>query len=143
MAKRLYRFLCLAGIAFWMGGFTFYALVVFPTGNHLLGSIGKGWGPKRVTQWRNVLGGMSMGILVRGVRRSRLLAASWLVMAAALIALYALHRRLDVLIDGSLREVSDETRFYRWHQAYLVAVTIQWSAAVIHLWGLVAAPLDE
>ena len=143
MAKRLYRFLCLAAIAFWMGGFTFYALVVIPTGNHLLGSIEQGLVTQQVTQWMNLLGVLSLAILLPGVRRSRLLAASWLVMAAALIALYALHRRLDVLIDGSLREVSDETRFYRWHQAYLVAVTIQWSAAVIHLWGLVAAPLDE
>jgi len=27
--------------------------------------------------------------------------------------------------------------FYGWHQAYLIAVTIQWVAAVVHLWCLI------
>ena len=32
MAERLYRFVALAALAFWIGGTTFYALVVVPTG---------------------------------------------------------------------------------------------------------------
>ena len=133
MVSRLYRFACIAAIAFWMGGFTFYALIVIPVGNRLLGSIEQGLVTQQVTNRMNLLGVASLAILLPGVRKSRVLATSWLVMAAALAALYWLHPRLDALIDGSLRIVSDEPRFYRWHQAYLAAVTVQWSAAVIHL----------
>jgi hypothetical protein len=139
MRALAYRFVALAALAFWMGGFTFYALVVIPTGNHLLSSIEQGLVTQQVTQWLNLLGILSLTILLPGARRSRLLAISWFVMAAALVVLYWLHPHLDALIDRSLRAVSDETRFYRWHQAYLAAVTIQWSAAVAHLWGLTAA----
>jgi hypothetical protein len=143
MVDRLYRYVCLVALAVWMGGFTFYALVVIPTGNHLLGSIEQGLVTQQVTQWMNLLGVLSLAILLPGAWRSRWLGASWLVMAAALATLYWLHPRLDALIDGSLRVVSDEARFYRWHRAYLAAVTIQWSAAVVHLWGLTAARRDE
>src|SRR5262245_552626 len=136
MARRLYHFISLAALAFWMGGFTFYALIVIPTGNRVLGSIEQGLVTQQVTQWMNLLGVASLAILLPGARRSRWLAASWLIMAAALAALYWLHPRLDALIDGSQRVVSDEARFYRWHQAYLVAVTVQWVAAMAHLWGL-------
>jgi len=139
MVERTYRFLCLAALAFWMGGFTFYALLVIPTGNHLLGSIEQGLVTQQVTQWMNLLGLASLAILLPGARKSRLPALSWLVMAAALAVLFWLHPRLDGLIDGSLRIVSDNTQFYRWHQAYLAAMTVQWSAAVVHLWGLTVA----
>src|SRR6476469_7728720 len=109
MASRLYRFISLAALALWMGGFTFYALFVIPTGNHLLGSIEQGLVTQQVTQWMNLLGVVSLLILLPGAWQSRLLATSWLVMTAALAVLCWLHPRLDALIDGSLRVVSDET----------------------------------
>jgi hypothetical protein len=136
MAERLYRFASLAALAFWMGGFTFYALIVIPTGTRLLGSVEQGLVTQKVTQWMNLLGALSLAILLPGARRSRWCALSWLVMALAQIVLFWLHPRLDALIDGSLPAVSDETRFYRWHQAYLVTVTIQWAAALVHLWSV-------
>jgi hypothetical protein len=135
MAKRVYRFACLAALAFWMGGFTFYALIVIPTGNRLLGSLQQGLLTQQVTQWMNLSGVLTLAILSPGARRSKLLAASWLVMATSLAMLFWLHPRLDALIDASIPAVSDES-FYHWHQAYLVAVTIQWSAALVCLWGL-------
>jgi hypothetical protein len=138
MGDRLYRFARLAALAFWMGGFTFYALVVIPAGNRLLGSIEQGLVTQHVTQWMNLSGVLALAILLPSVRRTRWLAGTWFVMAAALAMLFALHPRLDSLIDGSQRAVTDETRFYRWHQAYLAAVTIQWSAAVVHLWSMTA-----
>jgi hypothetical protein len=117
-----------------MGGFTFYALVVVPIGGRILGSIEQGLVTQQVTQWMNLLGALSLAILLPGSQRSRWLALSWLVMALTLGILVWLHPRLDALIDGSLHAVSDESRFYRWHQAYLAAVTVQWAAAVVHLW---------
>lgn len=138
MRARFYRFLSVAALAFWMGGFTFYALVVIPAGNRLLGSIEQGLVTQQVTQWMNLSGVLALAILLPGARRTRWLVGTWFVMAAALAMLFALHPRLDSLIDGSQRAVTDETRFYRWHQAYLAAVTIQWSAAVVHLWSMTA-----
>jgi hypothetical protein len=138
MVERIYRFVNLAALAFWMGGFTFYALIVIPIGNRILGGNEQGLVTQQVTQWMNLLGVASLGILLARARTSRLLAGSWLFMAGSLAVLYWLHPLLDALIDGSLRAVSDEARFYRWHQAYLAAVTVQWLAAVVHLWGLTA-----
>lgn len=140
MVERLYRFVCLAALAFWMGGFTFYALVVIPIGNHLLGSIQQGLLTQQVTQWMNLSGLLGLAILLPGAQRSRWLAASWFVMAASLAMLFWLHPRLDALIDPSTKVISDHREFYRWHQGYLAAATIQWSAAIIYFWCLAIGP---
>src|SRR5262245_27055345 len=136
MGKRLYRVLCLAAIAFWMGGFTFYALVVIPIGSRMLGSVEQGMITQRVTHWMNLSGVLTLCILLPGVRRKPMIMGSWVVMAVVLVALYWLHPRLDALIDNSAHALSDGLRFYRWHQLYLATVTLQWCAAVVHLWGL-------
>src|SRR4029078_753286 len=102
-----------------MGGFTFYALVVIPVGNRLLGSIEQGLVTQQVTQWMNLLGALSLAILLPGSQRSRWLALSWLVMALTLGILVWLHPRLDALIDGSLHAVSVGWRFYSLDHAYL------------------------
>ena len=139
MAERLYRFACLAALAFWIGGFTFYALVVIPTGNRLLGSIQQGLLTQQVTHWMNWMGLLTLTLLLPGARQSKLLAASWLVMAGSLLVLFWLHPRLDALIDATIPAVTGHD-FYRWHQAYLIAVTIQWSAALFHLWFTTGSP---
>jgi hypothetical protein len=54
-------------------------------------------------------------------------------MSGSLVALFWLHPRLDALIDASARTLTGDN-FYQWHQAYLITVTIQWSAAVFYLW---------
>src|SRR5437868_13356779 len=133
----LYRFLCIAALAFWMGGFTFYALVVIPIGNHLLGSIEQGLVTQQVTGWMNLAGVAALAILLPGARQSRSRGGAWLVMATTLAVLFCLHPRLDALIDGSQRIVTDDTRFYRWHQAYLAVVTVQWCAAIVYLWTII------
>src|SRR3954470_5010449 len=110
MVERLSRFASLAALAFWMGGFTFYALVVIPTGNHLLGSIEQGLLTQQVTKWMNFSGVLALLILAPGTRQRRWLGGAWLVMAAALAVLFWLHPRLDALIDGSERIVTDDAR---------------------------------
>src|SRR5205809_4730310 len=99
MGERVYRFACLIALAIWMGGFTFYALVVIPTGNHLLGSIRQGLLTQQVTQWMNLIGIATLAILLPGAWRCKGRAGSWLVMAASLALLFWLHPRLDALID--------------------------------------------
>ncbi len=135
MVERIYRFACLTALAFWMGGFTFYALVVIPIGNRLLGSIQQGLLTQQVTQWMNLIGLLTLALLLPVARRSRWLAADWLMMAACLLGLFWLHPRLDALIDRSIPAVTGDN-FYQWHQAYLVVVTTQWIAALVFLWWL-------
>jgi hypothetical protein len=142
MAKRLYRFACLAALAFWMGGFTFYALVVIPTGNRLLGSIQQGLLTQQVTHWMNLIGLLTIALLLPGARHSKWPATSWLVMSGSLVALFWLHPRLDALIDTSAPAVTGDN-FYHWHQAYLITVTIQWSAALFHLWWLTTEKVQK
>lgn|SRR5262245_45501708 len=138
MGKRLYRVARLSALAFWMGGFTFYAVLVIPIGSRVLGSIEQGLVTQQVSQWMNLCGLLALVILLPGARWTPWLACSWIVMAASLAVLFWLHPRLDGFIDNAIRAVTDEARFYRWHQVYLAAVTIQWCAAMVHLWGLTA-----
>jgi hypothetical protein len=142
MAKRLYHFACLAALAFWMGGFTFYALVVIPAGNRLLGSIQQGLLTQQVTNWMNLLGLLTVALLLPAARHSKWLATSWLVMSGRLVALFWLHPRLDALIDRTTPAITGDN-FYQWHQAYLVAVTIQWSAALAYLWCVTGAAMPK
>jgi hypothetical protein len=121
-----------------MGGFTFYAVFVIPIGSRLLGSVEQGLVTQQVSKWMNLCGLLALTILLPGARRTPWLAGSWTFMAASLAALLWLHPRLDALIDSSLRAVTHEARFYRWHQVYLATVTLQWCAAIVHLWGLTA-----
>ncbi|MBW8883441.1 MAG: hypothetical protein JF612_01410 [Planctomycetia bacterium] len=86
-----------------------------------------------MTQWMNLSGLLALVILLPGARQTKPLALSWLTMAASLCVLFWLHPRLDALIDASIPAVTGDN-FYRWHQAYLVAVTVQWAAAMVFLW---------
>jgi hypothetical protein len=138
MVDRLYRFVRLGSLAFWMGGFTFYALVVIPTGNRVLGGSEQGLVTQQVTHWMNSAGVLALAILLPGACRGRWLAVSWLVMAVTLAALFWLHPRLDRFIDVSIKAVTNQAGFYQWHRAYLVVVTLQWCAALVHLWFLTA-----
>ena len=139
MAERIYRFFAIIVLAFWMGGFTFYAVVVIPLGTRVLGSSEQGLLTQQVSVWINWIGVVALAILFLSAWRSRWAFATWLVMAAAQIALLWLHPHLDKLIDKSAQAVVDHGQFYQWHRAYLIVATIQWLAAVLHLWWMTAA----
>src|SRR5437660_1623910 len=66
------RFLVLAALMFWQGGFTFYAGVVVPVGREVLGSDrDQGFITRQVTEYLNLAGGIAVAVL------------AWDVMAAA------------------------------------------------------------
>ena len=136
MAERLYRWVALAALALWIGGTTFYALVVVPTGTWLFGSVEQGLLTEQVTRQLNAIGLVCLLVLLPAAWRSRLLAASWVVLALALAALFGLHPQIAATIDRAHREVSDHARFYFWHRAYLLTTTVQWLAGLATLWGL-------
>jgi len=138
MGERLYRFASIVALAFWMGGFTFYALVVIPIGHKLLGKGHQAEITQQVTYWLNLSGILTLVILLPAVRRSKLLVASWVVMLVTLVLLFGLHPRLAAFMSPEDVAV-DRRQFYRWHQAYLLVSTVQWLAALAYMWGFCAS----
>src|SRR5438445_319875 len=134
----LRRFLVLAAIAFWLGGFTFYVSVVVPVGTDVLGSaMQQGLITRRVTAWLNLAGAcalvpLSLDALTddRSAWRHRARLALWALVAVCQAALFVLHRHLDAMIDPEEMTVSDPAAFYRLHRAYLWLHTAQWFAAL-------------
>lgn len=142
------RFLFVSGVAFWLGGFTFYGSVVIPTGIKVLhGHVMQGFITQQVTEWLNVSGAVALPILlwnmlaiwsVRGRWARWTLVATWAVMAAVQVELFLLHPALDRLLDPQAREVLDYDRFDMLHRMYLTSSTIQWAAGMLHVWCSVA-----
>ena len=141
------RMLAIMLLALWWGGFTFYALVVVPTGHQVLRSkVRQGFITQQVTNQLNILGAVTLALLLwqwAATRRaaptpgwSRAAILSWAVLAATLAVLFWLHPRLDALLDAEHRSVIDDTKFYALHRIYLVVATVQWLAGLVHLVSL-------
>ena len=145
------RLLAVLLLAVWWGGFTFYALVVVPTGHQVLRSkVRQGFITQQVTNQLNVLGAVTLALLLwqwAATRRvapapgwSRAAILSWAVLAATLALLFWLHPRLDALLDAEHRSVLDDGKFYALHRIYLVVATVQWLAGAVHFASLLAEP---
>jgi hypothetical protein len=142
------RFLFMAAVAFWIGGFTFYTTVVIHVGHAVLGSqLKQGFITQRVTGWLNVAGAVVLPVLlwntvaiwrVRGRVLQILLMSTWLVMAAVQVELFALHPVMDRLLDARARAVLDYNRFDVLHAVYVTSSTVQWAAGLLHVWCAVA-----
>jgi hypothetical protein len=132
------RFLVLAALFFWQGGFTFYASVVVPIGQSELGDLEQGFLTRRVTNYLNLSGAIALATLawdcvascdsMRWRRRTR--AGLWLIQAVTLLALLWLHGRLEDLLVVEYRTVYDFRIFRRLHRLYLWISTVQWAATV-------------
>jgi hypothetical protein len=136
MSGRLYRFVALAVIAFWIGGTTFYALVVVPTGTRVLGGTEQGFLTEQVTRQLNWIGVACLAVLAPNVRTSKLSIASWSALAVTLAILFWLHPRVATYLDHTDRYVTNDTAFYQWHRAYLLVTALQWLAGLGQLWSL-------
>jgi len=139
MAERVYRFVAVAVLALWIGGTTFYAIVVVPTGTRQFGSMEQGLLTEQVTRQLNWIGVGCLLVLLPVAWKSRAGAASWIVLAASLAALFWLHPRLAAFIDHSNHVVTNPDAFYRWHRAYLLVTAVQWLAGLVHLWCLTSS----
>ncbi len=135
------RFLVLAALMFWQGGFTFYAAVVVPVGQEELGShLAQGFITRRVTNYLNLAGAVALVPLAwdvaraadPSVRRRRGRGLCWLGMTAALVALIWLHPHLDSLLDLDSQTLLDRARFRPMHRWYLWISTVQWALAVAY-----------
>lgn len=138
------RFLVIAAIAFWLGGFTFYAGVAIPMGVEVLGTHrAVGFITERVTNWLNVGGGAALLILLWNLRADwpkagkwlrRLLLGTWLLMACIELELVGLHPVMDHLLRTNPRQILNEGRFGLLHHVYLISTTVQWMLGVLHVW---------
>jgi hypothetical protein len=139
----LLRFLTIAAVAVWFGGFTFYSTVVIATAQEVLHShIRAGLITQQVTNWLNLISLPALAIcsanliwLRKSPSRKWLLVliASFGAMAALQVALFAFHPVLDRQIVN--REIGDEGVFFKLHRVYLVLSTAQWLATQGYLWS--------
>src|SRR5205085_6888698 len=114
----------------------------------VLGSrVKAGFITREVTHWLNLAGAFALPILLwnllsigrLGRNRLRIGLGLWLVMAAAQVALYVLHPKLDRLLDLQARDVLEPRALRALHRLYLWTATVQWAAALVYLaWALAA-----
>jgi hypothetical protein len=142
----LRRFLAIVALMFWQGGFTFYAAVVVPIGQKVLGShLEQGFITREVTWYLNVAGAVALGVLAvelqwAGKPRQLQLKcrwALWLAMGLVLLMLILAHPALNTLIDVDAHVISDRRRFRALHRIYLWISTLEWLLAGIYLWLMV------
>ena len=142
------RFLVLAVLLFWQGGFLFYAAVVVPIGQEILTSgATQGFITRRVTVYLNVAGGVALMPLLADVLaggdksklRKRLRLLAWGGLAATLVVLVWMHPRLDVFLDTDMQVVEDMRGFRPWHRWYLWTSTLQWGLGVVYVILMLAA----
>lgn len=144
------RFVVIAAIAWWLGGFTFYAGVAVPVGMEVLGSHKiVGFVTQRVTNWLNVGGVIALAVLLWNVvlsqkgRVGRLrstLWATWILMAAIQVELIVVHPTMDrLLAPRPTRMILDEGRFDSLHRVYLISSSIQWAIGLLHVWCICLA----
>lgn len=135
------RFLVLAVLVFWQGGFTFYAAVVIPVGREVLGAHrAQAAITRQVTNYLNVAGALALAplawdaVAARGAsqRRYVLRWGCWAGMALTLALLAGLHLHLDALMDQDTTAGADRPTFYAAHRWYLLVSTLQWACAVAY-----------
>jgi len=137
------RFLMLCALGWWLGGLTFYSLVVIRASHQIVGNHTKvGFITQKATAGLNAIGVGALALMLwngaascRGVGpwTRRGLAATWLAAVAAHAWLYVLHARLDAMLDFQVRQVQAGARFHGPHELYLIATSIEWFASLGYL----------
>jgi hypothetical protein len=138
VALLLRRFLVLVALMFWLGGFTFYASIVVPVGQKLLGPGQQGLVTAKVTNYLNLSGVLALTILAwdlavlkDGPRRRRLLWFCWAGMVLTLGLLVYFHQVLAAMMPHKPDSV-DAGSFRTMHSLYLWTSTVQWSCGVAY-----------
>jgi hypothetical protein len=147
------RTLVVLGLCLWFGGFTFYTLVVIHTGHRVFGGMEEvGFLTQAVTRWLNLIGAGVLCLMLWNVfagwhRQSRLirgtLLSTWLLAAGIEVALFALHPRLDALLDPQTRSIVSRQSFKSLHLLYMNLSTTQWVATIVYVWASVWAWRSE
>jgi hypothetical protein len=139
----LRRFLALVALIFWQGGFTFYAAVVVPVGQQVLGShLEQGFITREVTWYMNIAGAVALAVLAGEMLasdqslqlRNKWRWALWIGMVGALFVLVIAHARLNAFIDVDAHAITERAHFRVLHRIYLWISTLQWVFGWIYLW---------
>jgi hypothetical protein len=144
-ARPLWRRYCYVLLmAAWMGGFTFYALIVIPTAERVLDSMrDTGFITQQVTRWLSLIGAgvllIFFWLLAADWRKQppRLrfgLAATWTVMVLAQAGLFITHPLIDRFLETQGHKLHHHEQFDQMHTVYLVFATVQWCAALLQIW---------
>jgi len=131
-------------MAAWMGGFTFYALIVIPTAERVLDSMrDTGFITQQVTRWLNLIGAGALLILLwflaadwrtQSPRMRFGMAATWCLMLLTQAGLFVVHPLIDRFLELQGHKLHNYEQFARMHTVYLVFATVQWSAALLQIW---------
>ncbi|HEY7425804.1 MAG TPA: hypothetical protein VH682_16360 [Gemmataceae bacterium] len=140
------RFLVLAVLFFWQGGFTFYASIVVPVGQRVFGHLRQGFVTRQVTVYLNLAGAVALAVLLGDLLLAREGAAwrqrgrwfLWAGMLACLLLLFWLHGRLDELLVTKGRLILDLEAFRGRHRLYLWISTVQWALGLLYLFLILA-----
>lgn len=135
------RFAVLAVLMFWQGGFTFYAAIVVPRGQEILGPSQQADVTRQVTNYLNVSGGVGLVILAwellaqprRTKVSGRISWGAWAGMLLTLLSMVWLHPRLEKLMDA---ERFDHDTFHPSHRIYLWLSTLQWFFCLVYMTGI-------
>jgi hypothetical protein len=137
MLSAIRRYVVILAVGLWLGGFTFYAAVVVPTGADVLGSSeAQGFVTREVTRHLNEIGIAALAILLWNaiVERGKLLFATWLGMQLAQLALLLIHPRLDAMLNPVTHDIAPD--FHLVHEVYLWIAATQWGLGLVHVWCL-------
>ncbi|HJN66943.1 MAG: hypothetical protein GY783_12275 [Gammaproteobacteria bacterium] len=137
----LRRYVLILALGLWVGGFTFYALIVLPASHDVLGDrFTSGLITRGVTIWLNRLGVVAILFMFCDMLASRrngcrwvtaTLFVAWLVVAGSHIEIFVLHLKLSGLIDGG--QIADAASFRSIHTFYERVSTVQWVACLVFL----------
>jgi hypothetical protein len=135
----LRRFAVLAVLMFWQGGFAFYAAVVVPVAMSTLRPPSQqSFVTLSVTRYLNFAGIVALAILALDIvlarekrsRRRILRLTLWLLMTAALGALFWIHPQLVFYMDRETQLILDRETLYPLHRIYLLVSAVQWLCAM-------------
>lgn len=129
-------------VAFWWGGFTFYASFVVRIGEDVSDATTQGFVTQQATHLFNLLAAILLFVSFYKIwlHRSRDAAqaprdqriklvrrAAWTLVLLTLVGLLYVHQLLDAKLDPATFSIQDRPEFYRMHQAYLWLATFQWA----------------
>ena len=138
MIRDAWRVALLAGLSLWLGGLTFYALIVVPTGTSLWGSVQQGFLTQRVTAELNMISSVVLILLLINavIARRRSLWLTWIGLTLAQLLLIVQHGRLSAALDPVTQMIIGEG-FYDQHRVYLLVTAGQWVLGWSHFWCVI------
>ena len=141
------RFVVIAALGLWLGGFTVYTAFVIRIGHRQIPGGRFGFVTGEVTSVLDILGAVAAGVAIlhlalgwrrlgRGGRWAAL--ATALTLTGALVGDVLTHAQLDGLLNYQARTISDPGRFETLHERYELFATVAWAAGLLHLFSLLS-----